>query len=221
MIPVLVPVYQRASASAIIKSQSEASVWVSSAISSWYWTSLDRRPIRLIRSTLILDAKRNTFPFIIRRKARSSLDVDVLNRCPRSPWVRLLISWTLHRTFEMAPCDTPVILEISLWESPWPENRTITSIITGRISVSMHAILVWCGNLHTATVFSWMGLTQMRHTALEAIGKSAPPWKRPTGTARVLVDHGTLSKGRESSYIYSQWTSIKINIDFHQLWDKQ
>ena len=93
------------------------------------------------------------FPFMIRRKARSSLDVDVFSQCPRSPWVRLLVSRPLHRTFQMAPCDTPVIIEISLWESPWPENRTITSIITCRILVSMLAILVWSGNLHTATAY--------------------------------------------------------------------
>ena len=157
---------------------------------------------------------------MIRRKARSSLDVDVFNRCPRSSWVRLLVSRTRHRTFEMPPCDSPVILEFSPWKIPWPENRIITSIITGRILVSMLAILVWGGNLDSVTAYICMRLTQMRHTAFEAIGKSALPWKRPTGTARVLVDHGTLSEGRESSYIYSPWTSIKIDIDFHQLWDK-
>ena len=33
------------------------------------------------------------------RRARSSFDVIIFNRCPRSPWVRLLLSRTQHRAF--------------------------------------------------------------------------------------------------------------------------
>ena len=42
-----------------------------------------------------------------------------------------------RRTFELPPCNTQVILDISLWESPWPDNRMMISIITGWILIGM------------------------------------------------------------------------------------
>ena len=56
---------------------------------------------------------------------------------------RLMIQWR-------AQCSFDVIVLISLWENPRPENRTIFSIITGRILVITTATLVWGGNLHKA-----------------------------------------------------------------------
>ena len=45
-------------------------------------------------------------PLMIQKRARYPFDVVALNRCLRSSWVRLLVSRTRQRTFEMAPCDT-------------------------------------------------------------------------------------------------------------------
>ena len=76
-------------------------------------------------------------------KTQSSFDVVVFNRCLPSPWVRLLLSRSWRMMFEMVHFDTLVILDISLWESRWPENWTIFSISTGRILVGRIATFVW------------------------------------------------------------------------------
>ena len=99
----------------------------------WAARTETQRPIRLISPTLIPDTGRNLFPLLMRRRVRSSSDVIEFNRCPRIPWVRLLVSRIRHRTFEMAPCDNLIIRNIFLWESPWSKNGTIFSIIVGRI----------------------------------------------------------------------------------------
>ena len=44
--------------------------------------------------------------------------VIVFNRCPRSPWERLLLSRIQSKTFLTAPYDTPIVLDICLWECP-------------------------------------------------------------------------------------------------------
>ena len=107
------------------------------------------RLVRLINSIQILDAERKLFHLMKRRSAQSSFDVIIFNRCPRSPWIRLLLSGTWHATFLIAPCDTPVILHFSLWESPRPGNLTMFSIITGWMLVGMIDIFVGDGNLQT------------------------------------------------------------------------
>ena len=50
-------------------------------------------------SSLFWTAERKLFRLKMRRRARYSFDVIVFNRCPRSPWVRLLLSRTQRRTF--------------------------------------------------------------------------------------------------------------------------
>ena len=69
----------------------------------------------------------------------------------------------------MAPCDTPLVLDISLWESPRPERLTLFSIITGWVVVDMTSVMFSDSNLHTAMAHSWMWSTQMRCTAFGAI----------------------------------------------------
>ena len=87
---ILGPVCQHPTAAAMISSQSWASVQMYWAISSCYQTSLgraaqtERRPIRLISSTLILDAEGNFFRLMIRRRAWHPFDVIVFKRCPFS-----------------------------------------------------------------------------------------------------------------------------------------
>ena len=73
----------------------------------------------------------------------SSIDV---HWCPHSHWVRMLLSRTQHRTFEMVICDTQIILDIALWEGQRLESETMSSRIVGLILVSMIATMVWDSN---------------------------------------------------------------------------
>ena len=52
-----------------------------------------------------------------------SFCVTVFNEYPRSPWLRLLLLRTQHRTFKTATCDTPVILDNCPWESQWLKTK--------------------------------------------------------------------------------------------------
>ena len=118
----------------------------------------------------------------------------------------------------MAYCDdTPVILDIFLWERP--ENQTIFSIFTGRILVMMNATLVWDGNLHTAMAHSWMRPSQIIHTSVGAIGEiNTPEKKDDRDWTKVIVDQIILSEGRESSFKYCHGPYIDIDIAFQQPW---
>ena len=58
-----------------------------------------RHGAQLISSIFILEAERKLVCFMIQGRERSSFDVIVGNKCPRSPWVRLLRLRTRHRTF--------------------------------------------------------------------------------------------------------------------------
>ena len=84
---------------------------------------------------------RKTVSFSIRKRTHSSFDMIIFNQYPHSHRVRQLVSQTPCRTFSVAPCDTSIILDVSLWESPRLERQTIISMMTGRIIVSVHAIL--------------------------------------------------------------------------------
>ena len=139
-------------------------LWISVYL-EWYlatttrlWTMQTRKPrlIRLSISTLILDAEGNFSPFMIRRRTRSTVYVAIFNQCPRNPLIILLAKRKQFRTFEVTPCDTPMIPDISLWECPWPEKRTMVLIITGRVLIAMISTLVWHTNLQTAKAQCWM-----------------------------------------------------------------
>ena len=114
----------------------------------------------------------------------------------------------------MADCDdTPVILDIFLWERP--ENQTIFSIFTGRILVMMNATFVWDGNVHTAMAHSWMRPSQIIHTSVGAIGEINTPEKKDNRDwTKVIVDQKILSEGRESSFKYCHGPYIDIDIAF-------
>ena len=129
------------------------------------------RHIRLTSPTLILDAVGNQFPFLTRRRAWSSFDMVVFNRCPRSPLVGALVSRTQHRTFAMASFDIPVILDISSCERPWHEIWTIISIVTGQILVSIIVSWGWDYYLQASTARGWMQSTQIGYTLIGTIGE--------------------------------------------------
>ena len=183
MVPVLGPVWQHAAAVAMMRSQFGASVWMSWAISNCCYLNVlgscgQRQGVQSTSSAPAWSWMLQENSFISRYgEGNDMFYVIVFNRCPRSPWVRLLLSQTRHRTFEMAPCDTSLILDISHWKSPRPENRTIFSMITCWILVGVIATLVSDGSLHAATVHGWMWSTQMRHSVFEAIGELSTPAK--------------------------------------------
>ena len=123
----------------------------------WFWT-----------------AKTKLFRLQIRRRACSYFDVfSSTDAYVTNPWVRPLLSRTQHRAFWMAPCGTPVVLGISFWESPRPENWTLFfyNLITSWIVVGMISTMFSDNNLHTIMAHSWTWLTQMRHIAFGAISE--------------------------------------------------
>ena len=139
------------------------------------------------------------------------------NRWSRIPWVSLFVSRARQKTFDMVPYDTPIILDISLWESPQSESGIMFSMITGPILVGIINNLVWGGNLHTAITHSWIWSTQMRHTAFGTIGEIITPNKKANWDwTELMVVRGS----RDVFcilYIYMLHIT-EIQIDFHQLW---
>ena len=123
----------------------------------------------------------------------------------------------------MAHGDSPVILDISLWESLKLKNQALFPIVIGRILVGMIAALVWGG---------WVCI-QRRLTAecdlyqcampcmlpLRQLGKSAL-WRKMVNRDRtkVMVDH--VVSGSRDVFRYCLGPYIDIDIDIHQLWGK-
>ena len=131
----------------------------------------------------------------------SSLDVIFFNRCPHSPWLKLLVSQIRRRTCEMAPFDTPLIPDLSLRGSRRPEKQRIFSIIVGGILL---ATLFWDSNLHIVTAHSWIWWSQMQHIAFEAIGIISTLEKQDwPGQETVMVYHRELQVGRKRSFYIS------------------
>ena len=100
------------------------------------------RPNHLTSPTPFLNAGRKLFRLMIRIRARSSLDVIVFNRCPRSPCVRLMLPRTRCKTVDCTPWH-PSETRHLLPTDPKPGNRTIFSVITGRILVGRIVTMVW------------------------------------------------------------------------------
>ena len=102
----------------------------------------------------------------------------------------------------MAPCGTPVLLDICFRENPRPDNRTIFSIITDRILAGM------------ITIWFEMGICIQQLLTAEC---TPLPWgnrgnqhsreRRLNGVARDLFE-------------YCQGLYIDINKDFYQLGGK-
>ena len=80
--------------------------------------------VGLISSEIILNSDRSRISRMIWRSLilmwPSSINGHVAH------WACLLDSETQHMIFEMAPCDTPVILYISIWLRTWPDNWTMS-----------------------------------------------------------------------------------------------
>ena len=76
----------------------------------------------LISCTLRLDAERNLFPPVIRRRARFSFGMVIINRCPRDLCVALSVLRAWCRTLKMVPCGIPLFLDAFPKETPKPDN---------------------------------------------------------------------------------------------------
>ena len=89
--------------------QPEWLVWYPAAAKHlWTVPPITRCSVPLISPNLILNAEKKTL-LLIRGRVQFSFGVIVFNRCPRSPWVRLLLSRTRCKTFSwhlVAPCDS-------------------------------------------------------------------------------------------------------------------
>ena len=138
--------------------------WIRTGQDHGLWTvrAETRHQVRLISSTLILDDERNLFLLIIQIRARSSLSVLTFNRRSCGFWIALPVSQTRRRTLETPSCHTPWFLEIALWDSPQPDNQTMSSIIPDGILAGMIALLFRNWNF-TATAHSWIYSIQMRY----------------------------------------------------------
>ena len=121
----------------------------------------------------------------------------------------------------MAPSETPLILDISLWENPRQENWISFSIITGWLAVGMISITFSDSNLHTTTAQSWMWSTQKRYTAFGAIGEISTQEKEGwPGLEKVMADHKPLPEGRQKSSKHCQGPYSDFDIDLHWSWGK-
>ena len=83
----------------------------------------------------------------------------------------------------------------------------------------MIATLVWDGNMHTASGHSWKA--QMRHFAFDVTGAISTHEKQGWPVLdKVMIEHKSLSEGREMCFKYCQDPYIDIDIDFHLLCGK-
>ena len=159
IVPVPVPAYPYAVSAAVIMSQSGASGWTSWTIPSCYQTSLDRAGRKTTSSSpdqLYPDSRQ-------REKHVSPHDSDKGTVFPGSSstdahvvWIALPVSRTRRTALEMPPCDISIFLDIALWDSPRPGNRTMSSRIPGGILAGMISTFCWNCNLCTATAHDWM-----------------------------------------------------------------
>ena len=179
-------------------------------------------PLQLLRPTMNCQANiRWDQCLMIQGREWSSFDSIVFNRRPCTLWIRLLLWRTRRRPLWMAPCDTPMILDICLQKIPKPDNQKIFLIITSQILIGRFFVLVWGGKLHTTTAHSLMWSIQCATLPLGQLRKSALP-RKEGGRDRtaVMIDHKCLSGGRKRSFEYCQGLYIIIDIDCHQLWGK-
>ena len=159
----------------------------------WRWPEISLGHRSACLRGNILDAERKPFCHMIRRRARPSVDMLVVNRSQRRPWVTLLLSRIRHRIYKMDPCDTPVILYISLWESARSENWTIFSIIICVIMVGMIKNFIWDGNfIQNGLQLNVINTTHAPHSPWNYWWNQNSREVRLTG-AGVMVGHTNLS----------------------------
>ena len=71
-----------------------------------------------------------------------------------------------------------------------------------RILIGMLITLAWGGNMYRAAAHNWKWATQMRHTDLGQLGKSAPRRKKAgRDRTNVMVNHKTLSGASRRSLV--------------------
>ena len=96
----------------------------------------------------------------------------------------------MAQDFRMVSCNTSIIIYISCWKNPRPENRKCNSNCC-KLDIGLR----WDGNLYTATAYSGMGLSQMWRTANGAVGKSTLPGQKANwDRTKMMVDHKRCQK---------------------------
>ena len=79
----------------------------------------------------------------IQRDSWSSLFAIILNQCRCGLWVILPVSQTRRKTLKTAPYDTPVFFDISLYESPRPDNQTMSSSFVSQIQWNLSITITY------------------------------------------------------------------------------
>ena len=164
MVPVSVPACPYAASASMIMSQSGSSGWTSWVIPSSYLTSLDRAGSKTASSSpnqLYPDSRRWEKPV----SPHDSDKGTVFFWCGYPHVIPMLpldsFSGLPNMTEDFGDAMFP---DISLWDSPRPDNWKMNSRISGGILAAMIPTLFGNCNLCTATAHSWMHSTQMRHT---------------------------------------------------------
>ena len=182
------------------------------------WTKTVR-PVRLVSSTLILGAERNSYiswygkengPLLI---WLSSIDAHV------APGEDCCITNTAQDFLE-APCYTLIILNISLWENPRPNNQTILSTITDR----MAWLPPWFEILICIQRRLQLNMIRQKCTTLplRQLGESAFLRKKADrDRTTVIVDHKKFVRGSREVFKILLRAYFDTDTDFHQMWGKK
>ena len=88
------------------------------------------------------DIRPVTIEYIVQFSGRGLFLEQDVTMCHNGPILKVLLYVHATKqcmTFEMSSCDIPVIIDISLWKSLRPKNRTMISIVTGRILIGIIA----------------------------------------------------------------------------------
>ena len=169
---------------------------------------------------------------LYRRRSKKALKLRVTGICAgnspgtgkfpaqRASYAENFSIWRRHhgrRTLGISPGDTPVILDISLWEIPRPDNRTI--IQAGMAWFPHEFKMVICIQRQVNAECDWSKFDTL---PLQQLGESALPGEKAHhDRTKMMVDNKTSSEGRKRSFIYFQCASIETDLDFRQLWGKQ
>ena len=141
-----VPACPYAASAVMAMSRSEASGSTSWVVTrSWYQTSLDhagRNTTATSPDQLYPDSRRWEKPFSPHYSDKGRVfpwcGHPQLPKCQSGLWIALPVSRTWWRTMEIPPPDTAVSLDIALWDSPRPDNRTMSSSIPGYWLIGWH-----------------------------------------------------------------------------------
>ena len=118
----------------------------------WFMQTKTRRPVRLISSILILDAKRKLFCLMIQRKKRFSFEVIVFNRCPR-PY-RAIFSKQFEMNSDVFKQEYSNYIKLSYWvpQPSCPDTKYI--LFASLVNIQYHhSHFKWSSRINTILRF--------------------------------------------------------------------